>query len=52
MQSVYHDVCCRCAGQRGRPCDARGLQHGEGALVPLAEEPDPAVAGGRGHRVV
>ena len=45
-------VCGRGPGQRGRACDAGRLQHGEGAFVALAEEPDPAAAGGRGHRVV
>lgn len=32
--------------------DDAGLQHGESSLVEVAEEPKPAAAGGRTHRVV
>lgn len=47
---------CSCvfrdSGQRGRPHDDAGLEHGEGSLLEVAEESRSAAAGGRAHRVV
>lgn len=52
-RKFYLYVCVlRSAGQRGRACDDAGLQHGESSLSEMAEEPNPAPAGGRAHRVV
>ncbi len=42
----------RAAGQRGHTRDDAGLQHGQSSLSEVAEEPTPAAAGGRTHRVV
>lgn len=39
-------------GKWGHTHDDAGLQHGESSLVEVAEEPKPAAAGGRAHRVV
>ena len=50
--SVFVCLFSRAAGQRGRACDAAGLQHGESSLFKVAEEPKSAAAGGRTHRVV
>lgn len=43
---VHVSVCHR-SGQRRHSADEAGLQHGEGPIVPLAEEPEPAAARGR-----
>lgn len=43
---------CHRSGQRRHSADDEGLQHGEDPIVQLAEEPEPAAAGGRTDGVV
>lgn len=47
LQLCVYFLFCHRSGQRRHSADDAGLQHGEGPIVPLAEESEPAASGGR-----